>query len=243
MLVTRPGKSGELLTQQIIEAGGQAIHLPTITFESLINTPPFLATLETLDQQDWLIFTSQEAVLTSLPTIQKRWPHLFYRIRLAAIGASTAQLLQKMTQQTVIFPEKQWNTEGLLELPAMQAIAQQKIILIKGAGGRAALRETLIERGAEVSQFNVYERILPSIDTKPYIHLIKQGKINIIIASSVESLINLKPLLGEAVWPPLTAIPLMVMSERIKLVAQHLGFQTIWVAENGDYIQTLATLV
>jgi uroporphyrinogen-III synthase len=245
VLVTRPGKAGEALTEQIQAAGGQAIHLPTVSFISLVNTPLFHAALDTLEQQDWLIFISQEAVKTSLPAIQARWPDLSY-LKLAAIGKTTAQLLEqlleKITHQNIIYPEK-WNTEALLALAPFTSLSQQKIMLIKGEGGRETLQTTLESRGAIVSQLISYQRALPNINTKEYIHLIKQGKINVIIASSVESLINLKTLLGELIWPIVITISLLVMSERIKILAEHLGFQTIWVAENGDYIKTLSTLV
>ena len=242
VLVTRPGKAGEMLTKQICAAGGQAIHFPTIAFTSLVNTALFNSTLSALPEQDWLIFISPEAAKTSLPVILTHWPDLSF-LKIAAIGKSTAQLVESMVHQTVIFPEK-WNTEALLSLAPFTSLPQQKIMLIKGEGGRETLQESLEARGNIVSQLISYQRTLPTnINTKEYIHLVKQGKINLIVASSAESLINLKTLLGELIWPIIITIPLMVMSERIKILAEHLGFQTIWVAENGDYIKTLSTLV
>jgi hypothetical protein len=52
----------------------------------------------------------------------------------------------------------------------------------------------------------------------------------------------LKTLIGHAGWTYLKELPLMVMSERIKMLACDLGFQTIWVARNAGQTAILELL-
>jgi uroporphyrinogen-III synthase len=242
VMVTRPGLTGMTLCHQIQQAGGQSIHFPTIAFAP-IQEHIFPKPCHTkLEEQDWLIFISPQAVYASMPKIAACLSRLIKTVQFASIGASTAKILRNTMHVKVLCPETEWNSEGLLNLPDFQWLQGQKIMLIKGEGGRELLKNTLIARGALVSEFIAYKRIIPSIDTNECLSLLHQNIINVIVGSSFEGIKYLKMLVGQENWSLIASIPLIVMSDRIKLLAHHLGFQTIWVTQNGTHASTMAML-
>ena len=122
----------------------------------------------------------------------------------------------------------------MLALPEFQAVQGQKVAIIRGEGGRELLHQQLTERGAQVLHVIAYQRVLPEVEAAPILQMLKQHQLNAIVCGSFESVQNLKILLGDAGWPFLKELPLIVVSERIKMLAQDLGFQTIWVAQNAS---------
>lgn len=228
VLVTRPNLFAAPLCDAIIEQGWKAIHLPTIAFRELYHQAP-ISTHQLLEF-DWLIFISPFAVYA----FNQLYP-LPLNIPCAAIGQGSAAALAKIGMRCLEFPKGQdqaWNSEALLALPNFQAIAQKKIAIICGVGGRDLLAETLKQRGAEVTALMLYRRILPNIDISPFLTLSINHQINVILCTSFTSVSHLKKLFAGDYLADIQKIPLVVPSERIKILAEDLGFQTIWVARN-----------
>jgi len=234
VLVTRPDPEGSILCQRLEDAGIPAFHLQTISFASAPHPDEFAQAIECLGEQDWLIFISPQAVYASLPAIQQRWRAFPETVKIAAIGAGSAQALEKAGYQVDIYPSANWNSEGLLNLPVFKNIKDQHVAIIRGLGGRELLDHMLAERGAHVLPVIAYERLLPQVDMTPYLALLRDARLFAIICASFEGVKNLKSLFGPSVWPTLKQIDLIVVSERIKILAQDLGFQTIWVAQNAS---------
>jgi len=232
ILITRPASQGRALCDLISARGGHPIHFPTIAFGPPLDQAGFLQSLILLGEQDWLIFISPQAVHASITQIQRLWPHFPDSVKWAAIGGGTAKALEEAGITAVLYPDKEQNSEGLLNLPAFHQVAGKKIAIIRGVGGREWLDKGLAERGAHVLPVIAYERILPKVDVSPCLEQLRQKNIDIIVCTSYESLCNLKTLLGETALPFLREIPVIVISERIKMLAKDLGFSRIWVARN-----------
>lgn len=224
-LVIRP--HGKALCARIEALGGEAVHFPTIEFESFSDTPAFAAAMSLLAEQDYLIFISPQAVLESAAFIKQ------YDGKLAAIGGGTAQALESFGLKDIIYPENQWTSEGLLAHPEFQTITGKKIAIIRGEGGRGLLDQVFLHRGAKILQIIPYKRILPKIDAA-HLAFIAHKKIDTIIGSSLDTVRHLKILCDAALWDKIKAVPLIVMSERVKLLAHALGFQTILVVHAND---------
>lgn len=234
VMVTRPKPQGILLCEQIRLLGGQPVYFPTIEIVPHGNSN----LLSNLDQFNFLIFISPEAVYQSAKLISK----LPENVKFAAIGARTAKALEEMGLPAPIFPQEDWNSEGLLKLPEMQGVSGKKIAIIKGLGGRQWLEEELERRGAKVNLIIVYQRTLPQIEVKPYVDLFQRGFVDVIICTSNEGLQNLKILLNDA-WSDLQKTPLLVISERMALWAQELGFKQILLSKNASQNAILEALV
>lgn len=234
ILVTRPEPQGDALCRLISAHGGRAISFPTIAFAPPPDPDAFQRALSLLDEQDWLIFISPQAVYASIPHIRKTWPQLPETVKFAAVGAGTARALQEAGYNIAVHPDTDWSSAGVLDLPEFRLVSGKKIAIIRGAGGREILDKTLAERGAHILPVLAYERVLPDVDVNQYLELFKKGTINRIVCTSYEGVRNLKILLGETGWPYLQTVPVIVVSERIKSLAHDLGFRRIWVTRNAS---------
>jgi uroporphyrinogen-III synthase len=82
--------------------------------------------------------------------------------QLLAVGAGTAAALRRAGARRVAAPERM-DSEGLLALPALRAVAGDAIGLVSAPGGRELIASALHERGAEIRRADVYARV----DTQP----------------------------------------------------------------------------
>jgi uroporphyrinogen-III synthase len=124
----------------------------------------------------------------------------------------------------------------------MQAVQGQRILIVRGEGGRDELADTLSERGADVQYLNVYKRIIPSTNNAHVIALLEQHQLDVITATSGEVLQNLLIMLDAAHHQPLFSLPLIVVSDRIKQLATELGFKRIAVADSPSDEAILETV-
>jgi uroporphyrinogen-III synthase len=240
IMITRPRPQGERLAVRLQEEGACSFLFPTVEIISLASH--LTQSIRHLDTFDRLIFISPQAVQQTAAMIKAEWPFFPENIKVAAIGGSTAESLIEAGLPVHFYPRDDWTSEGLLSLPDFQEVTQQKIALIKGEGGRALLANELKHRGADVFELIAYRRCLPMIDMDSCLHLLNQNKIDIIISTSNEILQNLVYLLGEKAGPYLYSIPLVVVSDRMILLAKQLGFQTILLAKNASHDAIIAIL-
>lgn len=227
VLVTRPEPKGKALCEFLEMQGYKTVYFPTIKIIPI--------EFEYNEIFDWLIFISPQAVYHG---IKFKFPP---ETQIAAIGRATAEALTEVFHPVTVFPESDWSSEGLLKLEEFQQCEGKKIGIVKGEGGRDWLASALTQRGAWVKEINVYQRALPEINAKPFLELVRQKALDVIICTSNEGLENLKKLL-EFAWSELKLIPLIVISQRMKLRADELGFNTSMVAKNPSQEAILQTL-
>jgi len=243
ILVTRPAPRGQFLCELIEAHHGRALFFPTIVFAPPPNQLAFQTAISHLHEHDWLIFISPQAVLASVDAIHHAYPNGLTQVKIAAIGAGTTQTLQTAGFTVSLQPDEKWHSEGLLQLPTMQSVAGQSIAIMRGVGGREKVDQVLAERGAIVTSLFAYERVLPEINQASIAEVLNAENLHAAICTSFQGVLNLKTLMGEKHWSFLQKIPLLVMSERIKSLAEDLGFQTIWVTPQASDAAILETLI
>ncbi len=221
VLVTRPAHQAGHLSDLITAAGGQPIRFPALAIRDLSASPAVQAQLDRLNQYHLAIFISPNAVYFGLAAIT-RYGGLPSDIKLATVGKGSAVALEKaLGREADIVPATTYDSEGLLALPALQQVDGQRILILRGEGGRELLAETLRRRGATVDYLEVYRRECPAPEKR------NQGwleKTDIITITSSEALQNLVSLTAAAHRSQLLAKPLVVVSERTAALAQKLGF-------------------
>lgn len=223
VVVTRPSPQGERLCAAIDAEGGRAVHFPTIEIMPPTNVPLLKEQLSHLIQFDWLIFISPQAVYQAAPYIS----HLPKEVKVAAVGQGTAKVLQDMNLPVHVFPHTEWSSEGLLKVPEFQTISGQKIGLVRGEGGRELLTHELSARGADVIPIIAYRRHMPKVRDQDLSSITKG---DILVCTSADGLRNVVALGGAKILH----IPVIVISERMKLLAAALQFHTILLAENAS---------
>jgi uroporphyrinogen-III synthase len=234
VMVTRPQPAGDALCQEIIAAGGHAIYFPTLAFAPPLNPELLPQQLAEIDQYDWLIFISPQAVYASQAALHASWSVFPASVKIAAVGAGTAAALQAANLPVTVYPQTEWSSDGLLDLPDFTSLAGKKVALFRGEGGRECLAENLTARLAVVTPIIVYRRVLPDVVVTDCLALLQTHKIDVVVCTSGEGLRNLKTLL-HAAWPELQSIAVIVISERMRVLAEILGFHKIFLAKNPGH--------
>ncbi len=242
ILVTRPAAQAENLCGLIERQYGVALRFPTL---EIVEEHPEQKSLQLAAQSDWLIFTSTNAVDFAIKAFGGKMPDS-QLTRIAAVGQATATALQQAGWRIDCVPASEFNSEGLLAEPALQAVSGMRCTIVRGVGGREKLADSLRGRGAVVAYLEVYRRRMPKLDGAELMNCLTAQKLDAVTITSVEALQNLLAMLDEPSCASLRILPLVVVSERIKQTAEQLGFEQISVSRqptDAAILETLTTLL
>ncbi|MDD3651055.1 uroporphyrinogen-III synthase [Immundisolibacter sp.] len=156
VLVTRPAEQAAALCRLLEASGFSPLLLPTLAIEPLDLATP-TATLRTALPCELAIFISANAVRHALPVIAAAGG-LPDHCALAAVGAASAAALNAAGFRDVVVPQTRFDSEGLLALPDLRAVAGRRVVIFRGEEGRRLLAQTLAARGAEVHEVVCYRR-------------------------------------------------------------------------------------
>lgn len=220
--------------QRIVELGGEAWWLPGLEIEPPADMTGFVQVVNGLDRFDWAVFVSPTAVERAWPAIAARGG-LPAGVRVAAVGRGSARELMQRGVGDVLTPAQgKADSESLLALPALQAMAGQRVAIFRGEGGRTLLAETLGVRGAEVRHAVCYRRVLPSTDVAPVLRAWQAGRIRAVTAFSRDCLDGLVARLTPEGGELLSHTPLFVPHPRIAEHARALGITQTLVTPAGE---------
>jgi uroporphyrinogen-III synthase len=211
ILVTRPREQAPGLARAIEAAGGRAEMFPAIEIQDV--PPP--AVLSRLQDFDLAIFVSPTAVAKAMAHAGAT-PAL-----VAAIGAGTRRELERYGVRQVIAPSAGADSEALLA--QLGDVADKRIVIIRGQGGRAFLGEALRSRGATVAYAECYRRVRPNARW--------QGRADAITVSSAEGLANLFEMADPAL---LRAVPVFTPHERVADAARQRAVREVLIGGPSD---------
>lgn len=235
VLVTRPAGQGQALCEALVEAGFRPLHQPLLELTALSELPAVSRQrLLDLDLYQHIIFISANAVRFGLACIDDFWPQLPSGLNWYAIGASTAALLAERGLSPLSPAGAAMTSEGLLALPQLQAVNGQRVLIVKGEGGRDTLRQALSQRGAQVEELACYRRSCPPMAAGEMGQKIAAAGVEVILLSSGEGLGNLLALLSEKETTKFRDMCLVVPSERVARLAQEAGFSQVVTAANAS---------
>lgn len=234
VLVTRPAGQGDELCAALEGAGFSVHSLPLLQLLPLAELDPVQRRrVLDLDHFNHIIFVSGNAVRLGMAWIESCWPQLPLGLHWYAVGEATARELSAHGVR-VLTPGSEMTSEGLLALPQLQAVAGQRVLIVKGEGGRATLAESLGHRGARVEELACYRRIPPDLASGELAQKLSQWDIGVVLISSGEGLANLLALLSPAETTKFADITLLVPSPRVAQMARAAGFSRVITAENAS---------
>ena len=239
--MTRPQAQAENLKDALSGAGAEVLAVPGLEIFPTQNNKLEAAFLD-LDRFQHVIFTSINAARLGMGKLDEYWPQWPVGVQWYAVGAATAKVLAEHMVQAQL-PEK-YNSEGLLALPGLQCLTEQKVLIVKGIGGRTLLADTLKARGAELLLADVYRRACPPVNTSMQAQVktvLDTDSPLAMVVSSIETFDNLEILLAPS-WLQLQKKPLVVVSERIAQHARLKGFQNVSVSPKPDDASVISTL-
>ncbi len=233
VVVTRPSGQAAHMAALIRAAGGEPVLFPALEILDVQDLQPVLALIGRLDRFDLAIFISSNAVDKALALVRARrgWPA---GLRVATVGRGSARALQRHGFAEVIAPSERFDSEALLDLPELKALAGKRVVIFRGDGGRELLGDTLAARGAVVEYAECYRRARPDADPAPLLALCQRRELAAFTVTSSEGLANLRDLLGDAGRECLAGTPLFVPHERIAAAARSLGVRTVVLTGPGD---------
>lgn len=209
VLVTRPSHQAAELSVAIEAAGGHSVLFPAIDIAP--HSPQDIeAQVAGLDDSDIVIFISSNAVEHGLAWSGDG--------AVAAVGPATAAAIEAAARIVDIRPARGFDSESLLEEPALSDVEGKTIRIVRGNGGRELLADTLRERGASVDYLQVYTRRVPDYSDDEIAALAQRwrdGDIDIVTVMSVESLHNLLALLPQSCQRLLAETPLVTPAARV----------------------------
>ena len=231
VLVTRPEPENTLTCQTLTGLGALPIALPMLTIRPL-NEPTdiarFHSQLFNLDSYQYVIFVSKNAARIGAELIDECWPMLPVGIHWFGIGQGTTDTLNLLHIPAITSPGN--TTEAMLQWLKPVKMREQKVLIVRGHGGRPDLAKGLEERGATVDTLELYQRIAPTYDAQTFFFLEQP---DVIWATSGESLANLTQQI-EQHSPNLKNTTLFVPSERVAEQASSNGWKQVICAQGAD---------
>lgn len=179
---------------------------------------------------DRVVFLSEHAVRNGLPALRRSGA--LQGARVLAVGARTAAVLGEQGIAAAVPAEP--TSEGLLALGELAQVAGERVLLVRGVGGRVELAETLAARGARVEQYRCYRR-----EPVRRVDGALAGCDAIVVASG-EGLRAAAPLWRAAGGR--ADVPVLVPSGRVADLAVALGFSRIHDCRGADEAAVLAAL-
>ncbi len=197
IVLTRPAGQVDALMSRIQAAGGEVLVLPLLAIAPPLNPVHGDGLQAQLAHADAVIFISPNAVRMALAVLPAPdWPPA---LRLVAIGQGTAHALHEAGFSRVLVPREGADSEAVLALPELQHLVGQRILLVRGEGGRELLATALSERGAIVQHAVMYRRVALPPDMTA---LHQRGALTFVITSSeaLRILINAAREKDDAEW-------------------------------------------
>jgi len=234
VLVTRPAGQAADLCAAVAAAGFRVHSQPLLQLQALPELAPAQRELAlNLDRYQHIIFISGNAVRYGMAWIAPHWPSLPRGPHWYAVGAATARQLLSYGIRACS-PVSDMTSEGLLALPQLQQLAEQRVLLVKGEGGRGALAAELGRRGGRVEELICYRRISPEMQPGEMASHLLQWDISLVMISSGEGLANMLALLSPAETTKFSHITFLVPSPRVAEIARQAGFSSVVIAENAS---------
>lgn len=160
-----------------------------------------------------IIFLSPNAVRFSKNVLIEFLHQQDTNITLFAVGQKTAALASSEFDCEVRAPEEQFSSEALLELPELQSVSGETILIIGAVGGRQLIQETLLSRSSHVSLIEVYKRQMPQ-----QITLLPEDDL-ILICTSSDAMSNFFKIYSEALQTKKNQLQWLLSSQRLKQLA------------------------
>lgn len=217
VLTCRPEALAARLVQPLQAAGAEVENWPLQAIVPITLSGAERQKLLNLDHYTKVVLVSPSAVQLFVELAEDYWPQWPLGVEWFTVGAGSAEFLARVGLEAQ-YPEQGDRSEDLLALPALQQLQGEKILLVKGEGGRTQLIEQLTEAGAQVEPLVLYQR---QPLRWPAAEVARVKDFDYLVFTNGEAL-KVCPLEAEK-----SHLPLLVPSERITQLAFAQGWQRV----------------
>lgn len=162
VVVTRPRRQADPLSEALRDRGARVVEYPTIRIRPPDEADPLRRALEDLGAYDWAVFTSVNGVRHVLEELEDlgRSPGTLGNARLAAIGPSTAGALEEAGLSVEVVPDE-YRAEALADaVRSAGPLEGSRMLLARASEARDVLPDRLEAHGARVDEVTAYETAL-----------------------------------------------------------------------------------
>jgi uroporphyrinogen-III synthase len=246
VLVTRPADRADELIAALGAAGFGVRHVPLLTvapLDPVADADRCRRAAElapALDRYSRVLAVSVNAVHYGLDWLARFWPQWPLGLRWYGIGAATAAAFAERAIHAVE-PGGAMDTETLLALPEFTDLSGERVLILRGVGGRGAMAQTLRARGAGVDYLECYRRLPPVLDAAQR-DALWQPPADAVCLNSGETLQQFWRQLPAAARALYRGRAVVVPSARVAGQAVALGLTRVVVAANAGTAATLDAL-
>jgi len=244
VLVTRPAEQATAMIELLCNNGFEVHHQPCLAIVPVdpqsndgLHSKQWAMDLDTFDH---VIVISTNAAQYWLDLVQDYWPQYPVGVHWWAMGESTQAHL-KAAGIEADRPNTGDTSEALLNdlLPLIKN--HQKVLIVRGCGGRETLSDALAAVGAKVTYAQCYQRQVPTISSEKLLSVATFFP-QVVILQSGETLENFNLLLSGQDWCNKQHTILVLPSARVAAQAKILGYQALLTsgsASNQSMCDTL----
>lgn len=241
LIVTRP-QGQHLALQLALEQQGHQVQLmPLMAIEQVSDGSDEARLARTLmldlDLFHHVIAISANAAHYGLEWLDELWPQPPLGIHWYGVGPASAEPMRQYGLDT-LQPVERFDSEGLLALPQLQQVGDQKVLIWRGVGGRETLASELRARGAVVHYAELYQRLEQHYSTAQWQQAL-QPKDNWLLLSSGQAL---DIVMAQATDLPQQLDGIVLPSQRVADQARELGFREVLVPASARDEDVLACL-
>jgi uroporphyrinogen-III synthase len=164
LISSRPQETNVQLSDDLKKSEIKLLSFPLTEIHPLNNYQIFDGVIKNIKTYQHIIFISTNAVHFFLERVKKLSLQIPKNLIFSSIGPTTKLLLQKKLSVDVHFPIKTFDSEHLLKEKIYNNVEGQKILIIRGEGGRETLKNALEEKGGIVNYGECYVRKYVDID-------------------------------------------------------------------------------
>ena len=238
VLVTRAVHQAGKLSEGLRALGAEPVEVPVLEIRSPASFEPFDAAIRQLNNYDWLILTSANAVHAFAERASFLGVSLLAlaQPQLAAVGEATATAVRKAGLQ-VSFVPKSYIAESLVEglLNSLQnQPSTHRILLVRAAVARDVIPDALRAAGAQVDVVDAYSNALPETAPEQLRRAVADGfdAVTFTSSSSATHLAEAAHVAGIA-WP-FAAVPAVSIGPITSQTLSELGWPPAVEAVTSD---------
>ncbi len=155
IVVTRAEHQAEELAAPLRELGAAVVLLPMVGIGPPADAGPLNEAIGSIDQYDWIFFTSVNAVQAVVPRVGIR-----PTARVGVVGKATRSCVEDLGWAVDVVPAE-FTAEGLLAILESIALRGQRVLIPSGDLARDVLPVALRARGARVDVIEAYRNQVP----------------------------------------------------------------------------------
>jgi uroporphyrinogen-III synthase len=242
IVVTRRRRQAEALVEMLRARGAAVLEVPATEIGPPPDRTGLDAALRGLDEFDWVVFTSAnavEAVRRRRVQLGLSGPLSTHRTRVASVGSATTGALRRgfPGDRVELEPDSDYRAAGLVGAFAARGCAGETVLLPVSSRARRELADGLRALGAEVSVVTAYATLEPAGLRDAVRHCLAEGfdAVTFAAPSAVEAFAAGAGARGEG-------LPAVVIGPTTEAAARAEGFDVLATASPSTVEGLVAAL-